>query len=156
MEENREPRPIDWGCLKCYGTLTFPTPWIGKHAGEITCDCPGARERYGDRAGSVWPGGNDHRLKLLLAHGRAAWVDVGIMKDIRRLWSAGIWTWVSCQGNGKCGSRYVGLLDPGRVDEARALLPWAAETLVQPFRAAIYGGHCADCQCLGGTLLLEG
>ena len=129
MRPDLEPPVINEDCKRCYGALWYPTPWVGHHAHHVACSCPAGQERnrrlrgpYLDKS-DLW-GGNDHRLELLLAEGRAAWVDSGIAMDVLRLWEAGIWTWVSCQGDLPNQPRYIGITDPSRADEAANLLGW--------------------------------
>lgn len=118
-------------CPKCGGTGLVPgPPRLYTHSRTVAepigyfalCDCGVLCEPERAKFGGVY-GGNDHPMLLLQANGWAAWVDQGIADDIKLLWSKGIPTWVSCQGD-ENASRYIGILDYSRVDEVVELLPW--------------------------------
>lgn len=126
-------------CPKCYGALTYPTPWVGHHAHHVVCDCPPAVERarwLGNDVG-LW-GGARHEQRLLIAAGRVAWVDAGAVRWLRDLWEAGIWTSASCEGDSETQPVVV-VLDVGRAEEAVALLPFEVDEVAYDDRARRMG-----------------
>lgn len=180
MTSAHEPSPLRPDCPKCYGALSYPTPWIGFHAYMVACDCPAGAGRDDELRGKLpagmnahdfldadgrplrlW-GGNGHRLGLLMCAGRVAWVDEGILPDIRRLWEHGIWTWVSCEG-GEQIAPYVGLAQARHAIEAAGLLSWPVCQVYVPgaryvslaeaaamtgTHASLYGPHPPACSCM--------
>lgn len=113
-----------------------------------------------------WPN-PDHPQVEIAGHPYSAIVDEGIADDLLLLWSHGIETWFSCQGEPDLPwTRYVALADPSRVTEAAELLGWVKETT----GSAVYGCepsccsqvrgahcHCAGChQTFANMTLFDG
>jgi hypothetical protein len=90
-------------CPKCYGTGTY----LFSADFEKVCDC---ELFYWPLLGPIPPGtlvpASEHEQDLLIENDWVAWVDRGIVDDVRLLWKNNIPTMYSCEG-GEGSSRYI-------------------------------------------------
>jgi hypothetical protein len=125
---------LETSCPSCYGAGTFPGPYDTRpdypaHPYEVVCGCgiyleTSAAKKLNYQIGALLPG-NHHKLAIARAAGFAAWVDEPIVADIELLWSHGIETLSSCQGDhAGYPDRVILICDPAKISEARELLPW--------------------------------
>lgn len=139
-------------CPACYGTGTFPGPYDPRegqvaHHYEVVCGCGGLMRNpvfagHGYQGGELLPFSH-HRLVIVRAAGKAAWIDQAIAADVERLWLAGIGTLSSCQGGIEYSySRpFIMVRRAQDAEHAMSLVPWATEIKHRTDSSAIYGAQ---------------